>query len=311
MSGLFRTFPIAAPEPLGLSQTLERLRELVAAYTAPTTGSAVGDFDRARVQASVQAIVDRLSVASESELRLTSGSPAPWLSGCVPELSDILHGLQGALARRLDHLLGPGKIDILRQLLTQPVPDFLGLLGRRNDENLNSAVLRWLLDPREAPSIAFPALSHLVGCLDQADSWRQHFKEAIANDSLRVRTEYTIGREWTEEERLDRIDIVISGPRCVLAIENKIWAREHDAQTESYWAWLEPLQLLRSGLFLSPAGLPPMSSGFCAISYLHLLSCLLEGPLRAKPSSTEEFVLASYVKTLSEGPLRTELRLIG
>ena len=233
------------------------------------------------------------------------------MSGHVPELSTTLRGLQDALARRLERLLGPGKIDVLRQLLWQPVPDFLGLLRQTNNENLNSAILRWLLDPREAPSIAPPALSHLVGWLDGPDSWRHSFQEAIAHDSLCVRTEYTIAREWTEEQRLDRIDIVVSGPRCVLAIENKIGAREHDAQTESYWAWLNPLPLLRGGLFLSPAGLPPISPGFRAISYLDLLSCLLEGPARVQSSSREELVLASYVKTLSQGPLRSELRLIG
>jgi hypothetical protein len=311
MSGVASAFPITRPDPARLNEAVDRLHELLAAYTAPTAGSAVGNFDRAGVLASVRAIVDGLSLASESHVRLASGIPAPWLSGHIPELSATFRDLQGALARRLDRRLGLGKIDVLRQLLGQPVPDFLGLLDRRNDENLNSAVLRWLLDPRDAPSVAFPALSHLVGCLDDADSWRRHFEEAIANDSLHVRAEYTIAREWTEEQRLDRIDIVISGPRCVLAIENKIRAREHDAQTKSYWAWLEPLRLLRAGLFLTPGGLPPISPGFCAISYLDLLSCLLEGPLRAKPSSTEAVVLASYVKTLSEGPLRTELRLIG
>lgn len=311
MSGAPLPFAVGRPDPLHLNKTFDRLRELLAAYTAPTAGPAVGDFDRARVLASVQAVLDRLAIASESELRLNSGRLTPWLSEHVPELSSTLRGLQAALASRLERLLGPGKIDTLRQLLGQPVPDFLGLLGQTNHENLNSAVLRWLLDPREAPSIAPPALSRLVGWLNEPDSWRQSFQEAIANDSLCVRTEYTIAREWTEEQRLDRIDIVVSGPRCVLAIENKIWAREHDAQTESYWAWLEPLPLLRGGLFLSPAGLPPLSPGFRAISYLDLLSCLLEGPVRTQPSSREELVLASYVKTLSQGPLRPELRLIG
>ena len=125
-----------------------------------------------------------------------------------------------------------------------------------------------------------------------------------------MRTEYTIAREWTAEDRLDRIDIVVSGPRCVLAIENKIRAREHDAQTESYWQWLEPLRLLRGGLFLSPGGLPALSPHFHAISYLELLSCLLEGTIGSKLTASEEILLASYVKTLSKGPLQPELRCI-
>jgi hypothetical protein len=146
--------------------------------------------------------------------------------------------------------------------------------------------------------------------LDDPLEWRQSLVEALANDSLRVRTEYILAREWTEEQRLDRIDIVVSGPRCVLAIENKIRAREHDAQTERYWAWLEPLTCRRGGLFLSPTGLPPLSQGFRAISYLELLGCLLEGPIRGELSPSEEIVLSSYAKTLSRGVLRAELRLI-
>jgi hypothetical protein len=243
-------------------------------------------------------------------LELTAGGPAPWLSGRVPELSSTFCGLRDALAQRLEERLGPGKIAAVRRLLIHPVPDVLGLLGKTHDENLNSAVLGWLLDPRKAPSIALPALSRLVNWLADPDAWRQSFQEAIANDSLSVRTEYTIAREWTKEQRLDRIDIVVSGPRCVLAIENKIRAREHDAQTKSYWAWLEPLPLLRGGLFLSPSGLPPLSLGFRAISYLDLLSCLLEGPVRTAPAPCDEIVFASYVKTLSKGPLQSELRHI-
>lgn len=304
-------FTVGRPEPLRLKETLEQLRESLTVYPAPTAGPVVGGFDRVRILTSVQLVLDRLLIASETELQLISDRPLPWLSEHVPELSNTFRGLRGALARRFEGLLGPGKIEVLRQLLRQPVPDFLGLLGQTNDENLNSAVLGWLLDPREAPSIAPLALSRLVEWLEDADSWLRCLQEAIANDSLCVRTQYTIAREWTEEQRLDRIDIVVSGPRCVLAIENKILAHEHDAQTQSYWAWLEPLPLLRGGLFLSPSGFPPLSPGFRPISYLDLLGCLLEGPVRTQPSSREELVLASYTKTLSQGVLRAEFRLIG
>jgi len=218
--------------------------------------------------------------------------------------------LQEGLSRRLEQLLGAEKIIALRRLLALDVPDLLGLLYRTDDENLNSAVLRWLLDPHDAPGVASPALLSLVTRLHDPQRWRQILLEAIQNDSLCVRTDYTIAREWTDEQRLDRIDIVISSSRCVLAIENKIMAREHDAQTESYWAWLQPLQLLRGGMFLSPSGLPPMSQDFHAISYLELLSCLLEGPTNGVLASREEIVLASYAKTLARGVLRAELRLI-
>lgn len=310
MSEAITAFTVGRPDVRDLNTSLDRLRDLLGAYTAGTPGLAVGDFDRSRVLSSLQAVLGRLGLASESVLELTGGGPTPWLAGRVPELNSTFRELQHALTRRLERILGPGKIAAVRRLLDHPVPDLLGLLGKTHDENLNSAILGWLLDPRKAPGVALPALSRLVDRLAEPDAWRQSFAESIANDSLCVRTEYTIAREWTEEQRLDRIDIVISGPKCVLAIENKIRAREHDAQTESYWEWLEPLRLLRGGLFLSPGGLPAMSSGFCPVSYLELLSCLLEGPVSSTLPPGDEILLASYVKTLSRGPLQPELRSI-
>jgi hypothetical protein len=102
-------------------------------------------------------------------------------------------------------------------------------------------------------------------------------QRAIDTDSLSVHREYTIAYEWTDESRLDRIDIVISSPRFVLAVENKVWAREHGEQTRSYWDWLNRLTIRKAGLFLSPSGFPPASEAFKAVSYLELLSCFLEG----------------------------------
>jgi PD-(D/E)XK nuclease superfamily len=310
MSEVSPVFSIGRPDVLGLRTSLDHLRNLLGTYTAQTTGQALGGFDRTTVLSSLHAVLGRLDTASESELGLTAGGPTPWLSGRVPELAPTFATLQDALAQRLERILGPGKIAAVRRLLAHPVPDLLGLLGKTHDENMNSAILGWLLDPRKTPGIAFPALSRLVSWLPEPEVWRASFQECIANDTLCVRTEYTIAREWTAEQRLDRIDIVVSGPRCVLAIENKIRAREHDAQTESYWAWLEPLHLLRGGLFLSPGGLPALSPGFKEISYLELLSCLLEGPVGSTLAPSDEILLASYVKTLSRGPLQPELRCI-
>src|SRR5262249_17064409 len=150
------------------------------------------------------------------------GASPIWLQDRVPDLNGVVSDLQLALDRRLEGLLGAAKLAVVRRLLTHSVPDLLGLLGKGHDENLHSAILSWLLDPRKAPGVALPALSQLVNRLDEPDAWRRSLQECIAADSLCVRTEYTIGREWTGDQRLDRIDIVVSGPRCVLAIENKI-----------------------------------------------------------------------------------------
>jgi PD-(D/E)XK nuclease superfamily len=310
MSEVSRGFTLNEPDSAGLHAAVERLRRLLQTYTAPAAGVALGGFDRSQVLASLQLVLNEVETGSTSEWGLTASGPTPWLSGRVPDLAGAIGDLHAALAQRLERILGPGKIAVVRRLLLHPAPDLLGLLSKTHDENMHSAMLGWLLDPRQAPGIAVPALSRLANWLPEPDAWRRSFQSAVANDSLCVRMEYTIAREWTDEERLDRIDIVVSGPKCILAIENKIRAREHDAQTESYWAWLEPLGLLRGGLFLSPSGLPPMSPGFHAISYLELLSCLLDGAVTSTLAPGEETMLASYLKTLSNGPLQPELRCI-
>lgn len=311
MSGEGVPFAVGGLDASRLHETLDLLQHLIVGHLTPSSGPVVGGFDRGRVLESVRIILHRIETTSDREVRPAPGRLLPGLADDAPDMSEILMRLQGGLAQRLEKKLGARKLDTIRGLLRRDVPDFLGLLGQIENENLNSAILRWLLDPHEAPSIAPAALAALVSEFEDRDQWRVHLENAIQNGVLRARCEYVIAREWTNEDRLDRIDIVVAGPQCILAIENKIRAREHDAQTESYWAWLKPLPLLRAGLFLSPAGLPPASTGFRAISYLDLLACLLEGAVHGRLSPHEEIVLSSYVKSLTNGVLRTELRLIG
>jgi hypothetical protein len=146
--------------------------------------------------------------------------------------------------------------------------------------------------------------------LDDPLVWVTEIRRAIDADSLSVHREYTIAYEWTDESRLDRIDIVISSPRFVLAVENKVWAREHSEQTRSYWDWLSRLPVRKAGIFLSPSGFPPASDAFKAVSYLELLACFLEGLLHSTPTREEQLVLSGYVKTLAAGILISELRAI-
>lgn len=206
--------------------------------------------------------------------------------------------------------LAPQKVKILAALLASTTPDFLRLLDLSGDENRHSAVLRWLLDPRCAPTIALPALVSLAKRLPDASRWERELLSAAASGALSVRREYTIAREWTSEDRLARIDIVVTSPTFVLAIENKVEAREHGEQTRVYWDWLAPLHCLRAGLLLSPEGFPAACEEFAALTYLELLASLLEGP-SATPSLPEErAVLESYVKTLASGILSSEIRAI-
>jgi hypothetical protein len=225
-------------------------------------------------------------------------------------LEPLLTRLRDSWVSHVRARLAPQKVKILATLLASTTPDFLGLLDLSADENRHSAVLRWLLDPRCAPTIALPALVSLAKRLPDPSRWEHELRSAAAGGSLSVRREYTIRREWTNEDSLARIDIVVTSPTFVLAVENKVEAREHGEQTHVYWDWLAPLQCLRAGLLLSPAGFPAACEDFKALTYLELLGCLLEGP-SATPSLPEErTVLESYVKTLASGILSPEIHAI-
>jgi hypothetical protein len=210
----------------------------------------------------------------------------------------------------LNGTLGEKKIAVLRDLLSLGVPDFLGILDRAAHENSNSDVLSWLLNPRMAPTIAPAALASLVSRLPDAEEWRTRIGASLEDESLCIRREYTIGREWHKEDGLDRIDIVISGWDFILAIENKLMASEHREQTKRYSAWLQrlPGRVVKAGLFLSPTGRPAAATDFSSMSYLDMLSVLLEGPVKSPPMPPERMVLAAYVGTLTTGVLRAEWR---
>lgn len=225
----------------------------------------------------------------------------------VAPLCRLVESVHASWLRRVQGLLGSDRIQALTKLLKSRVPDFLGLLEVAKRENRHSAVLRWLLDPRTAPAIAPAALARLAKHLDPPEDWAKSFRDALRSDSISVVREYTIAREWTDEDRLDRIDIVILGPAFVLAIENKVQAREHGEQTRRYWEWLEPLRMLRGGIFLSPSGNVAASPAFRSMSYLDLLICLLDGVVGQSLTAEEEIVMASYVRTLSSGILRSEV----
>jgi hypothetical protein len=158
-------------------------------------------------------------------------------------------------------------------------------------------------------------LQRLTTLLDppagQPDAWSARLRAAIQSECLSVRREVVFGREWADEDSRDRLDVLITGPDFVLVIENKLWSPEHSGQTASYWRWLARQPVLAGGLLLSPAGEPPLTPGFTAVSYMDLLGCLLDGPAAgAALAAQEELVLASYLKTLAHHVLRTELRVV-
>jgi hypothetical protein len=268
--------------------------------------SAVMLHDRDSIAESLRAV---LAAAATVGLRTSS------LRGMMSEYRDpsqverlrgALMELHGGWVRRTTSRLGEAKLLRLKQLLEKPSAEFLDVIQRTRDENAHSQVLRWLLDPRSAPGIAPCVLRGLVSGLNDSRLWRASLDRALERDLISVKREFTIGREWGGDE-LDRIDLVISGPGFLLAIENKTQSMEGRSQTVAYWRWLSSLPGLRAGLFLTPTGVAAECPDFKPFSYLDLLDCLLNDP--GIPLREEEnVVLSSYLRTLKNHILRIELR---
>lgn len=292
-----------------LRSTLDAVRSALARSSGPAATELAGVLlhDRGKLVGSVR---DVLSAAGAIDLRARGA-----LSGMVseyrnPEQTQRLRGLFDSLndawLRRLRTRFPAEKIRGLQALLNRRSPDFLAVLDKTRDENTHSQLIRWLLDPRTAPAIAPRALRRLVSRFDDAPAWGEALERALARDVVSVKREYTIGREWGGED-LDRIDLVVSAPGLVIAIENKTYSTEGRSQTWSYWRWLASLSGLRAGFFLTPSGAAPECHHFRSISYLDLLDSLVEADLDAL-SLDEASVLASYVRTLVNSTVRTELR---
>ncbi len=190
------------------------------------------------------------------------------------------------------------------------VVEILTVMNKLDNENAHSDVIRWLLDPLAARNVAPPTLLKLAERLHDPDEWKRRITQAIDRGALSVRSEVVIGRDGEDGAALDRVDLVVSGPGFVLAIENKVRSHEHDAQTETYAKWMEGFRPERivGGLFLTPGGESPESPLFRPLSYVDLLDCLLEGPSTGKLEPREALVLSGYVKSLAASVLRDHLR---
>jgi hypothetical protein len=224
-------------------------------------------------------------------------------------LQGLVHELTRGWDKRVLETLGTEKAALFGELAAKPAPDVLSVMGKENSENAHSDILRWLLDPRCAPTVAPAALDALVARL--GPEWSPVVRDAIVRDAVSVRRELRTGRDWDTSGELDRIDLVISGPNFCIAIEKKLWSREHSDQTTTYWRWLSPMPGLRAGLFLSPSGMPATCEHFRAISHLELVGALLEAWVRGEtPSPEEETIAAGYLRTLGRHVLRAEMRSI-
>jgi PD-(D/E)XK nuclease superfamily len=294
-----------------LRSTLDRLR---GALDRPTAGPSIATgalvHDRIAVADSLRFIVERLRALDLTAVQALSGVVREYRTEHdAGKLREVFAGLQRGWQERVRRVLGGDKVPIVARLLASPAPDLLRILGKEDDENAHSDLIAWLLNPRKAPVVAPHALRRLAARLED-DSWRSRVADAVATDSLSVRREVKIAREFGGGSDLDRVDITISGPGFLLAIENKVWSREHGDQTQAYWSWIEPMSCLRGGLFLSPSGMTAACSEFKPLSYLELVSCLVEGPSIAPISNSEEIVLASYLKTLAREIIQVEMRAV-
>jgi len=287
-----------------LRVTLDRLR-LALERPLSLVDSGLG-HDRAAIATSVKLILSKLGGNHLMPRTMVGHVP----EAQVTALKDLFVGLSSGWRKRVARILGQEKLALVTRLLASPTPDLLRILGREDHENSHSDLIAWLLTPWRAPAIAPMALRRLVSSFEQPEAWRTVLDTALAADVMSIRREMPIGRELANSDDWCRVDIVVSGPGFVIAIENKVWSTEHSDQTATYWGWLEEMRCLKGGLFLSPSGLTAASPNFQAVSYLELVSALLEGPVNHAISAGEEIVLASYLKTLARTILPVEMRAV-
>ncbi len=292
-----------------LKETLDRLRVSLERPAVLILGSGVLGHDRQRITTSVKELLAHIDKTDLSAVQALSGLVREFRPQSQAEsLRKLFASLQEGWREFITRSLGKAKLLALYKLLESPTPDLLRILGREDHENSHSDLVAWLLNPKRAPTVAKYALFALTDNLSDAERWRQCIEGAVSADLVSVRREMLIGRELAGSDDLCRVDIVVSGPGFVLAIENKVWAQEHWDQTSLYWTWLEKMSCLRAGLILSPGGLTAASSQFAPVSYIGLLSALLEGPARSDISAAEEIVLSSYLKTLQRYILPVEIK---
>lgn len=299
-------------DEVSLKASLMSLREALKHSTFVAEGvDVVAGYDRGAAADALQRVLSSFEARPRAiQTALINIASAVQSRAKTEELAATLRSLTTATRMRTESALGSDKLGVISKLLGGDFPDLLMLVGKRYDENAHSDVIRWLLDPKTAPYIAPSALYRLVRRFPNSEKWHEAVGRAVESRCVSVRREYTFGREWTPSASLDRIDIVITGPGFVIAIENKVLAVEHENQTHAYWDWLRGLRGLKAGVFLTPSGIGAACPDFVPVSYLELVSCLLEPTQGAKLSGAEAYVLGGYLKTLQNTLLRTELQAI-
>lgn len=272
--------------------------------------------EQARILATVRELAGVLDRVDLDAARALSGVTVTLRASAPPAApARLIAELARSWRAMVISRLGGANVERLRGILETPFVDFLGILGRRYDENTHSDVLAWMLRPSDAPTLAPALLRGLAARMPTAVA--AAVTRSLDAGTISVRREVVLGVDaGTDAKR--RIDLLISGPSFLLAIENKVYSVEHDDQTAAYWAWLDSqrrqdtagVDRVPIGAFLlSPTGLRAACGEFAALSYLDVLAMAL-GADEAALTPLEQQVLGSYVHTLAASVLETELRFL-
>jgi hypothetical protein len=174
--------------------------------------------------------------------------------------------------------------------------NFLEVMNVVGDENRHSNILAWLLDQRIEHG------THAQGNL----GFKLFLKVLAGKLILPIRyanTEYWVRREVAGEE--SRIDVEVAARGIfIVHIENKIWTKEGETQTNCEWGDL----LLRAkalgipeanvrAVFLTPNGRRPTDKNFIPISWDQIASVLDKFAEEAKPRDVRLFA-NHYAKAL-------------
>lgn len=147
-------------------------------------------------------------------------------------------------------------------------------IGYDGKENFHSDVIAALLNPRVSGDMAKHLFHELITYAGYKEPKSDMYYPIVKREVCLQNIDQTMG----EDKGRRRLDIYATSGELVLVIENKVFSNESEDQTYDYYNVLkgrfEPEGRKVFCLFLSPSGIPAMSSKFMAISYVELYSIL-------------------------------------
>ena len=206
--------------------------------SSSATGSPTHAADTIGLVSRLRDLLGGLNAIDPLLLRARPTSAPPAFAE-VERLQATVIGIQLGWKRHVQSRFDGAKGGALWGLKDRHGVEILAVMNKLDNENAHSDVIRWLLDPLAARNVAPAALLKLAEALDEPEEWKARISRAIDRGALAVRREVVIGLDGEDPAALERVDIVVSGPDFLLAIENKVWSHEHDGQTETYARWFE------------------------------------------------------------------------